>query len=74
MPQVTKDDLNGVFQRADGSLWRLVSYAEQPTCTWEAVEGERSQGGRGHAVEFTRVNAVVGSPLAGEFTRLVPAA
>ena len=60
------DDINGVFQRDDGTLWRLVSYAAQPTATWEEVVPSGPRGAR------QQVGGVVGSPLANEFTRLVP--
>lgn len=65
---VGKDDINAVFQRNDGTLWRLVAYAEQPTVTFEEVAPSGRRG------EHAQASCVVESPLAREFTRLVPEA
>lgn len=53
-------DVGCYFIRADGTVWRVVGYTAMPTVTFERVGGDE------------QVTAVVTSPIALEFRRLVP--
>lgn len=54
------DDV-GTFWLADEQVWQLISHCEYPTVTWQRVDDP----------SIRRGGAVV-SPLAREFTRLLP--
>lgn len=69
MPPPDRNDLNAVFQRTDGSLWRLVAVQENPTLTFEAVVGTID----GRSLIHERVTHAVGTDDADSFVRLVAA-
>jgi len=56
------------YLRDDGTLWRLVVYAAQPTASLEQVAVDRSEIAGAH-----RVGGVVGASIFAGFRRLVVA-
>jgi hypothetical protein len=66
-PHVTVDDVGTLWTRDDGSVWRVISYTDQPTVSWERIDGDPIE--RGPARE--RRGGVVASPITAGFVRLV---
>lgn len=84
-PLMTGDDLGAFYAGPSGSIWRLITYSDQPTATLECVFSpvrgddlgrggivvERDSEG---AVELSRgrrlVGGVVGAPIFDGFERL----
>lgn len=58
--EISENDVGTHYCRGDGSVWQLVGYSDRPTVTFRKLD------------DVETVCCVVGSPLAGEYTRLVP--
>jgi hypothetical protein len=69
LPRLNEDTVGDYFVRADGTLWRHISYADRPTATLEHVADDRSD-----IAGAQRVGGVVGAPIFAGFRRLVPEA
>jgi len=54
-------DFNCFWLGADGNVWKLATYCNEPTATWQRVDDPSIRRG-----------GAVGSSLAREFRRLVP--
>lgn len=59
-PAMSLDDLGAYYVHDDGSVWRLVLFADRPTGSLENVESGM------------RVGGVIGAPIFAPFRRLVP--
>lgn len=59
---LSKEDVGKFFVHSDGDVWKLISFCAEPTASWERVASvvHEQRGGSIH------------SPLAREFTRLIP--
>jgi hypothetical protein len=66
-PHFSSSDVGTYWLRQDGSVWRLISYCDQPTVEWEFVGGPP----RLSAHPGERIGAAVGSLITKEFTRLI---
>lgn len=67
IPRITVEDVGTYWTRQDGSLWRVISFAEHPTVSWERLDGPLIQR---DAVRERR-GGVVGSLITEGFERLV---
>ncbi len=67
-PRITEDDMNSYFVHDDGSVWRVVTYAAQPTATLECLYGRASCSEHYHH----RIGGVVGAPIFAGLRKLVP--
>ena len=65
-PRMGVDTVGAVFLHDDGSLWRCVGYAGQPTATLERLDWDEHEGPR------PRRGGVVGAQIFEGFRLLVP--
>lgn len=68
-PRMGKDDVGAFYVRRDGSIWRFVGYAAEPTATLERVW--RDQVTSSTPSIGQRVGGVIGAPIFGGFQKLV---
>jgi hypothetical protein len=66
IPRVSADDVGSYWTRDDGSLWRIISFSEHPTVTWERLDGPMVE-----RKTQERCRGVVGSLITAGFVRLV---
>lgn len=69
-PRMTKEDVGEYYQDAHGGVWRLISYADQPTATLERLDPHDIATADGYRP--ARTSGVVGAPIFDGFRRLVP--
>lgn len=64
IPRISVDDVGTYWTRDDGSIWRVITYCEHPTVSWERVDGHEELRGK-------RIGGAVGSEITRGFVRLV---
>lgn len=69
LPRVIAEDVGSYWTRDDGTLWRIVTYCESPTVSWERVDEKPDVP---HLPwRPTRRGGAVGSEITRGFIRLV---
>lgn len=73
MARVTSEDVGTIWQKDDGSVWRLISYCEHPTATWQRIDEKPPNSIIASAFWHpTRISGAVGSAITDGLTKLVP--